>query len=88
MYFLLNLSNCIRSFGYIFSNFGSFYHAHLPSMVMSHDPRCKFDFFYFVLIRHLILAKVTKFLVENLSTLKIVGKKLHRESSPLVPLGG
>ena len=38
-----------------------------------------FDSFYFVLILHLILGKVTKFLVENLSTSEVISQK---------PLGG
>ena len=32
----------------IFVKFGSFYHAHLPNMVVgSRDPRCNFQFFLF-----------------------------------------
>ena len=31
----------------IFVKFGPFYHAHLPNMVVSRDPRCKFPIFLF-----------------------------------------
>ena len=55
------------------SSFGSFDHAHLLNMVMSRDPICKFQSFYFVLILHLILGKVTKFLVEKLSPKNLTG---------------
>ena len=34
--------------------------------------------FYFFLILHLILGKVTKFLVEKLSTSEIISQKSHR----------
>ena len=33
--------------------------------------------FYFVLILHLISGKVTKYLVEKLSTSKVISQKLH-----------
>ena len=46
MYFLLNLGHCFKSYGHFLSNFGSFYHAHLPNMVMSRGPSCKFWKFF------------------------------------------
>ena len=58
------------------SNFGSFCDDNSPNMVMSRDPTCKFRFFYFVLILHLIIRKVTTFLVEKLSTSEVISKKL------------
>ena len=36
-----------------------------------------FEKFYLVLILHLILGKVTKFVVENLSTSEVVSQKPH-----------
>ena len=42
MYFLLNLSHCVKSCGYFLSNFGIFYDARSPNMVISRDPRSKF----------------------------------------------
>ena len=73
----------------ILSNFSSFYAARSPNMVMSRDPRCKvWKFFYFVLIVHLILGKVTKFAVEKLSTSEVISKIPHGgwETLPPVPL--
>ena len=46
--------------------------------------------FYFVLILHLIAGKVTKFLVEKLSTSEVVSQKPHEgveNTPPPVPLG-
>ena len=65
------------------SNFGSFYDARSPNMVMSHDRRCKFlKFFNFVLILHLILGKVTKFLLEKLSSSEVISKNLTGDGKP------
>ena len=48
------------------------------TMVMSRDPRSKFQkCFYIVLIIHLILGEVTKFLVEKLSTSEVISQKPH-----------
>ena len=69
MYFLLNLSHYVKSYGH----FCQFFH-----MVMSRDPRNRFGkFFHFVLVLHLILGKVTKFLVEKLSTSEAINQKHH-----------
>ena len=76
MYFLLNLSYYVKSFGHFCQNFGIFYNAHSPNMVMSRGPRSKFrNFFYFFLILHLISRKVTKFLMGKLCTSKVVSRK-------------
>ena len=76
MYFLLNLSYYVKIFGHFCQNFGIFYNAHSPNMVMSRGPRSKFrNFFYFFLILHLILRKVTKFLMGKLCTSKVVSRK-------------
>ena len=72
------------------SNFGSFYNARSPNMVMSRDPRCKLLNFFLVLILHLILGKVTRFLLEKLSTSEVISKKPHPgggDGTPPVPLG-
>ena len=42
MYFLLNLSHYVKSHGHFLSNFGLFYDARSPNMVMSRDSRSKF----------------------------------------------
>ena len=45
---------------------------------MSRDPRGKFrKKIYFLLILHLILGEVTKFLVEKLSTSEVISQKPH-----------
>ena len=60
------------------SNFGIFYDAGSPNMVMSRDPRSKFqNFFIFFLILHFTAGKVTKFLVEKLSTSEVSSQKPH-----------
>ena len=61
----------------ILSSFGSFYNALSPNMIMSLDQDTNFKIFYFVLILHLILGKVTKFLVEKLSTSEAINRKPH-----------
>ena len=65
MYFLLNLSHYVKSCGDFCQNFGIFYDARSPNMVISLDPRSNFANFLFVLIPHLILGKVTEFLSEK-----------------------
>ena len=69
----------------IYVNFWHFfYDACSPNMAMSHDPRSKFlkILFFpnsaFILILHLILGKVTKFLVEKLSTSEVISQEPHR----------
>ena len=42
MYISLNLSHYVKSYGHFMSNFGIFYDARSPIMVMSRDPRSKF----------------------------------------------
>ena len=54
-------------------------------MVMSHDPRSKFQIF-FALILYLILGKVTKFPVEKLFTAEVISQKPHRGGGT-VPFG-
>ena len=46
-----------------------------------------FEVFYFVLILHLILMKIAKFLMEKLHTLKLSITNFTREGEPPVPLG-
>ena len=74
----------------IFVQFWPFYDACLPNTVMSRDSRSKFQKnFYFVLILHLILEIVTKFLVEKLSTSEVISKNPTGggKHPPPVPLG-
>ena len=53
MYFLLNLSHYVKSYGHLCQIFGIFYDARSPNMAMSREPRSKFRKFYFFLILHL-----------------------------------
>ena len=57
------------------SNFGIFYDARSPNMAMSRDPRSNFRKILFFLILHLISGKVTKFVVEKLSTSEVISQK-------------
>ena len=43
MYFLLNVSHYVKSFGH-FVKFWPFYYPHSPNMVMSRDPEANFLF--------------------------------------------
>ena len=78
MYFLLNLSHCVKSYGHLCQILAFFYDARSPNMAMSHDPRSKFLKNCILLILHLILGKAAKFLVEKLSTLEVISQKPHR----------
>ena len=42
MYFLLNLSHYVKSYGHLCQILVFFYHARPPNIAMSHDPRRKF----------------------------------------------
>ena len=74
----------------IYVKFWHFYNVRSPNIAMSRDPRSKFRKIYFFLILHLILGKVTKFLVEKLSTSEVISQKPHRgwKSPPLGLRGG
>ena len=55
-----------------------FYDARSQNMAMSRDPKSKFrNKIIFFLILHLILGKVTKFVIEKLSTSEIISQKPH-----------
>ena len=87
MCFLLNLSHCIKRHGHFcqilallrfrLTRYG---HVTWPKMQISKT-------FYFFLILHSISGKVTKFLVEKLSTSEVVSKKPHEglETPPPPP---
>ena len=74
----------------IYVNFWLFYDALSLNMAMSRDLRRKFQKILFFLILHLILRKVTTFLVEKLSTSEIISQKPHGgvENIPLPVLLG
>ena len=69
----------------IFVKFWLLYDARSPNMVMSPDPRSKFQNFLFFFVLHLILGKVIKFLVEKLSASENISQKPHRWVEPPPP---
>ena len=75
MYFLLNLIYYVKSYGHLCQILAFFkMPAHqIWSCHVTHE--ANFEFFYFVLILHLILGKVTKFQVEKLSTSEVINQK-------------
>ena len=77
MCFLLNLNHCAKSYGHFCQILALFtMPAHqIWSCHVTQD--AIFEKFYFVLILHLISEKVTKFLVEKLSTSEVISKKPH-----------
>ena len=79
----LNLSYCVKSHGHLLLNFGCFHNAHAPKMVMSIDPDANFKNLHFVLILHLIIGNVPKFLVENSLLQKLSTKNLTSAPVPL-----
>ena len=80
MYFFLHLSHYVKSCGHFCQILAFFYDARSANMVISRDPRSKFPkICYFVLILHLILGKVTKFLVESFLLQKLLAKNLTGE---------
>ena len=73
----LNLSHCVKSYGHFCQILALFtMPAHqIWSCHVTQD--ANFEIFYYLLILHLILRKVTKFLVEKLSTSEVISKKPH-----------
>ena len=59
------------------SNFGIFYDARSPNMSMSRDPGSKFRKKLFFSNSAFNIRKVTKFLVEKLSTSEVIIQKPH-----------
>ena len=77
MCFLLNLRYYVKSYGHLCQILAFFtmpalqiWPCHMTQEQISKK-------FYFFLILHLILGKVTKFLVEKLSTSEVVSQKPH-----------
>ena len=74
MYFLLNLSHYVKSCGHFCQILASFLRYPLTKYGHITWPKKQISkIFYFLLILHLILGKVTKFLVEKLSTSEVIG---------------
>ena len=77
MYFLLNLSDYVKSYGHL-CQILAFLTMPAPQIWPCHvTQEANFEKIYFFLILHLILGKVTKFLVEKLSTSEVISQKPH-----------
>ena len=67
------------------SNFCIFHDASSPNMAMSRDLRSKCRKKIIFLSLYLILGKVTKFLLEKLSTSEVICEKPHGDGNPPPP---
>ena len=79
MYFLLNLSHYVKSYGHL-CQFVAFFTMLAPQIWPCHvTQEANFEENLFFLILHLILEKVTKFVAEKLSTSEVISQKPHGE---------
>ena len=79
MYFLLNLGRYVKTYGHLCQFLASFMMS-APQIWPCHViQEANFEINLFCLILHLILGKVTKFLVEKLSTSEVISQKPHGE---------
>ena len=87
MYLLFNLSHYVKSCGHFCQILAFFYDARSPDMVMSRDPRSKFQKFLFCPNSAFNIRKVTKFLVEKFSTSEVISQKTPQgvENTPSPP---
>ena len=75
MYFLLNLSHCLKRCGH-FCQILFFFTMPAHQIWSCHVTRdAEFEIFYFVLILYLTLRKVTKLLVEKLFASEVISRK-------------
>ena len=72
MYFLVNLSHYVKRYGHFLSIFGIFTMPALQIWPCHVTQEANFEKNYLFLILHLILGKVSKFLVEKLSTSEVI----------------
>ena len=85
MYFLLNLSYYVKSYGHL-CQFLAFFMMPTFQIWQCHvTQEANFKKIYFFLILHLILGKVTKFLVEKLSTSEVISQKPHERGGKHPP---
>ena len=78
MYFLLNLSHYVKSYGH-FCQILAIFAMPAHQICSCHvTQEANFDNLYFVLILHLIMGKMTKFLVEKLSTSEVISQKPYQ----------
>ena len=90
IYFLLNLSHYVKSCGH-FCQILAFFTMPAHQIWSYHITQISKNF-YFVLILHLVLGKVTKFPMEKLSTSEVISQNTLRGEGvenipPPVPLG-
>ena len=75
MYILLNLSHSVKRYGYFCQILALFTMPTYQICSCHVTQNSNFDNFYSVLNLQLILGKVTKFLVEKLSTSDVISQK-------------
>ena len=77
MYFLLNLIHHVKSYGHLCQILAFFTMPALQIWPCHVTQEANFEKNYFFQIPQLILGKVTKFLVEKLSTSEVISQKPH-----------
>ena len=77
MYFLLYLSQYVKSYGHLCQILAFFTMLVLQIWPCHVTQEANFEKIYFFLILHLILGKAAKFLVEKLSTSEVISQKPH-----------
>ena len=77
MYFLLNLSHYVKSYGHLCQILAFLTMPALQIWPCHVTQKANFEKIYFFLILHLILDKAAKFLVEKLSTSEVISQKPH-----------
>ena len=84
MYFLLNWSHYVKSYGHLCQILAFLTMPALQIWQCHVIQEVNFEKIYFFLLLHLILDKAAKFLVEKLSTSEVISQKPHRvvENTP------
>ena len=86
MYILLNLSHYVKRYGHFCQSLALFAMPAHQIWSFQVTQEAIFKIFYFALILHilhLILGKVTKFLVERLFTSEVISQKPHGKHPPV-----
>ena len=78
MYFLLNLSYYVKSYGHFCQILAFFYNACSPNIVMSRDPRSKFQKIFIFPNSAFNIRKSYKISSRKLSTSEVISQKPHR----------
>ena len=77
MYSLLNLSHYVKRYGHLCQILAFFTMPALQIWPCHMTKEANFEKFHSFLILHLLLGKVAKFLVENLSISEVISQKPH-----------